>query len=208
MSSKSQLCTILRINTAKPKRTQASRVALEASGAATGVFVTCGAPVVIGDPLDRFRIIHIAAHGVASAMFPNRAALVLGEDPQRHDDSLLQVRDIQQLHLNTALVTLSACDTGAGQLEGEEGIENIERAFLFAGARSVLASLWTASDVYTTDLMESFYRNLAAGQDEGDALRNSKLELLKRFRAQATPFYWAGFTVVGDTFTRVGTGSN
>jgi CHAT domain-containing protein len=94
------------------------------------------------EPLGRFKIIHIAAHGVAGPMFPDRAALVLGEDPQRHDGGLLQVRDIQRLHLNAQLVTLSACDTGAGRLEGEAGIENIERAFPFAGARSVLASLW------------------------------------------------------------------
>ncbi len=153
----------------------------------------------MAEPLGRFKVIHIAAHGVASPMFPDRAALVLGEDPAHHDDGLLQVRDIERLQLNAALVTLSACDTGAGRLEGEEGIENIERAFLFAGARSVLASLWTASDVYTTDLMEDFYRNLAAGQDEADALRNAKLGLIEQFRSQATPFYWAGFTLVGNT---------
>lgn len=152
------------------------------------------------EPLERFGIIHIAAHAIASPIFPDRAALVLGEDPAHHDDGLLQARDIQRLHVTAALVTLSACDTGAGRLDGEEGIESIERAFLFSGARSVLASLWTASDIYTTDLMESFYQNLASGQDKGDALRSAKLALLTRYRAQATPFYWAGFTLVGDTF--------
>jgi CHAT domain-containing protein len=161
---------------------------------------------LMDEPLGRFNVIHIAAHGVASPMFPDRAALVLGEDPEHHDDGLLQVRDIQQLHLNADLVTLSACDTGTGRLEGEEGIENIERAFLFAGARSVLASLWTASDIYTTDLMEVFYRNLAVGQDEGEALRNAKLGLLKQYRIQATPFYWAGFTLVGDASAPARTG--
>ncbi len=155
------------------------------------------------EPLGRFKIIHIAAHGIASPIFPDRAALVLTEDPKHHDDGLLQARDIQRLHLNAALVTLSACDTGAGRLEGEEGIESIEQAFLFAGVRSVLASLWTASDIYTTDLMEAFYRNLAAGQDEADALRNAKLSLLAEYRRQATPFYWAGFTLVGDGTGRV-----
>lgn len=87
-------------------------------------------------------------------------------------------------------------------------IENIERAFLFAGARSVLASLWTASDVDTTDLMASFYRNLAAGQNEGDALRDAKLDLLKQYRAHAMPFYWAGFTLVRDASTRMQAGKN
>jgi CHAT domain-containing protein len=158
------------------------------------------------EPLGRFGIIQIAAHAAASPMFPDRAALVLGEDPAHHDDGLLEVRQIRELHIDADLVTLSACDTGAGRLEGEEGIESIERAFLFAGARSVLASLWTASDIYTTDLMEDFYRNLAADQDEGDALRSSKLALMKKYGAQATPFYWAGFTLAGDASTTLQSG--
>ena len=148
------------------------------------------------ETLDRFRIIHIAAHGIASAKFPDREALVLGEDSAHRDDGLLQAREIGELHLNADLVTLTACDTGAGRLDGEEGIENVERAFLFAGARSVLASLWTASDIYTTTPMTQFYRNLGAGQNEGEALREAKLDSLKRFHGQTAPSFWAGFTLV------------
>lgn len=155
------------------------------------------------EPLNRFRIIHIAAHGIANPRYPDRAALVLGQDPSHRDDGLLQTREIRELHLDADLVTLSACDTGIGRLDGEEGIENIERAFLYAGAKSVLASLWAASDIYTTDLMDRFYRNLRAGQDEGEALRHAKLDLLEKFKGQAVPFYWAGFTLVGDSVTTV-----
>jgi len=155
------------------------------------------------EPLDHFRIIHIAAHGITSARFPDRAALVLGQDSARHDDGLLQAREIRDLHLNAQLVTLSACDTGAGRLEGEEGIESLERAFLFVGARSVLASLWAASDIYTTSLMARFYEHVAAGQDEGEALRQAKLDLLREFRGPATPFFWAGFILTGDGSERV-----
>ena len=150
------------------------------------------------EPLDHFRIIRIAAHGIARLKLPDRAALVLGEDATGHDDGLLQAREIRDLRLNADLITLSACDTGVGRLEGEEGIENVERAFLFAGARSVLASLWAGSDFYTTTLMTQFYRNLSIGRDKGEALRVAKLDLLKKFRSQAAPFYWAGFTLVGD----------
>src|SRR5262249_11375659 len=116
------------------------------------------------EPLDRFRIVHIAAHAIASPTFPDRAALVLSRDPGTRDDGLLQAREIRDLHLRADLVTLSACDTAAGRLQGEEGIASLERAFLYAGARAVLASLWTVADVYTTTLMTQFYRNLAAGQ--------------------------------------------
>ena len=126
------------------------------------------------EPLGQFRIIHIAAHGIASAQFPDRAALVLGEDSTKRDDGLLQAREIRNLHLNADLVTLSACDTGTGRLQGEEGIASLERAFFYAGARSVLASLWTSSDVYTTTLMRHFYHHLAEGQDEGRALQQGK----------------------------------
>jgi len=84
---------------------------------------------------------------------------------------------------------------------GEEGIASLERAFLLAGARSVVASLWTADDTYTIGLMKRFYQHLVNGSDEGAALRQAKLDLLKEFGDQALPIYWAGFTLVGDGAT-------
>ena len=102
------------------------------------------------------------------------------------------------MHLSADLVTLSACDTGAGRLVGQEGIVNLVRAFFFAGARSVVASLWAADDVFTTSLMKGFYSNLAKGLDNGIALQEAKLKLLEQFGDQAVPFYWAGFTLAGD----------
>jgi len=104
------------------------------------------------EPLADFEIIHIAAHGIASAKFSDRAALVLGNGPKSGEDGLLQVREIRDPHLAADLGTLSACDTGVGALEGEEGIANLVSAFVFAGAKSVVASLWAASDPYTITL--------------------------------------------------------
>ncbi len=149
-------------------------------------------------PLTDFEIIHIAAHGIASAKFPDRAALVLGNDPKSGEDGLLQVREIRDLSLAAHLVTLSACDTGVGPLQGEEGIANLVGAFLFAGAKSVVASLWAASDVYTRNLMQHFYRYIANGEDKGSALRHAQMDLIREFADQAVPFYWAGFIMVGD----------
>ena len=83
-------------------------------------------------------------------------------------------------------------------LEGEEGIADLVRAFLFAGAKSVVASLRAASDVYTRNLMVHFYGYIAAGEDKGSALRHAQLDLIKRLADQALPFYWAGFIMVGD----------
>jgi CHAT domain-containing protein len=154
-------------------------------------------------PLADFRVIHLAVHGVASPQFPDRAALVLGNSKGSQDDGLLQAREIRDLTINADLVTLSACETGSGKLLGEEGIESLERAFMLAGAKSVIASLWTADDTFTIALMKRLYQHLVDGSDKGAALQQAKLDLLKEFGDQALPIYWAGFTLVGDGSTAV-----
>ena len=148
--------------------------------------------------LDDFRIIHLATHGVADAQFPDRAALVLGSSPVSDEDGLLQVREIRDLPLRAVLVVLSACDTGSGRLLGQEGMASLERAFLLAGARSVIASLWTADDTYTTALMTRLYQHLVDGFDKAVALRQAKLDLLAQFGEEAIPVYWAGFKLIGE----------
>ena len=150
-----------------------------------------------------YRVIHLAVHGIASPQFPDRAALVLGTSVGSGEDGLLQAREIRDLSLRADLVTLSACETGGGKLLGEEGIASLEGAFLLAGARSVIASLWTADDTYTIALMKRFYQHLTNGSDEGSALRQAKLDLLKEFGDQSLPIYWAGFTLVGDGSTAI-----
>jgi CHAT domain-containing protein len=153
--------------------------------------------------LSAYRVIHLAVHGVASPQFPDRAALVLGSSSGSGDDGLLQAREIRDLDLHADLVVLSACETGNGKLLGEEGIASLERAFLLAGAKSVIASLWTADDTYTIALMKCLYQHLVDGSDKGTALQQAKLDLLKEFGDQALPIYWAGFTLVGDGSTPV-----
>jgi hypothetical protein len=150
-------------------------------------------------PLEKFRIVHLAVHGIANAQFPDRAALILGTSTASNDDGLLQVREIRDLPLRADLVVLSACETGSGKLLGEEGIASLERAFLLAGAKAVVASLWSADDIYTVALMKRFYERLAAGSDKGSALRQAKLDLLQQFGDQALPVYWAGFALVGES---------
>ena len=149
------------------------------------------------EPLDQFRILHLAVHGFADTQYPERSALVLGIDPTSGDDGLLQVREITRLRLNAELTTLSACDSGVGMLQGQEGISNLVEAFLVAGSKSVVASLWSADDTFASALMQEFYRRLAQGDDLSRALRNAKLELLAKYGEQTSPFYWAGFVIVG-----------
>jgi len=150
------------------------------------------------EPLEDFKIIHLAAHGFADTQFPERSGLVLGVDPTSLDDGLLQVREIIRLRFNADLVTLSACNTGVGKLQGEEGVTNLVEAFLVSGAKAVVASLWSADDTYTLALMERFYTHIAEGQDKAAALRQAKLDLLTKYGRQVSPYYWGAFVLVGD----------
>jgi CHAT domain-containing protein len=150
------------------------------------------------EPLSDFKIVHIAAHGFSDTQFPERSGLVLGVDPNSHDDGLLQVREIIRLRFNADLVTLSACNTGVGKLQGEEGITNLVEAFLVSGAKAVVASLWSADDIYTSALMERFYTHIAEGQDKAAALRHAKIDLLAKYGRQVSPYYWGAFILVGD----------
>jgi CHAT domain-containing protein/tetratricopeptide (TPR) repeat protein len=156
------------------------------------------------EPLDQFRVLHLAVHGFADTQYPERSALVLGIDPKSADDGLLQVREIIRLRLNAELTTLSACDTGVGKLQGQEGVSNLVEAFLVAGSKSVVASLWSADDTFASALMDRFYQRLGQGEDTASALRGAKLDLLAKYGEQVSPFYWAAFIAVGEASTPVG----
>jgi len=156
------------------------------------------------EPLDQFRVLHLAVHGFADTQYPDRSALVLGTDAKSGDDGLLQVREIIRLRLNADLTTLSACDTGVGKLEGQEGVSNLVEAFLVAGSKSVVASLWSADDTFASALMQRFYERLAEGENTSSALRHAKLDLLAKYGDQLSPFYWAAFITVGETSTPIG----
>lgn len=149
-------------------------------------------------PLGDFRILHLAVHAIPSTQYPTRAALVLGRDTASNEDGLLQEREIIGLSLNADLVTLSACDTGIGRLEGEEGVTDLADAFLFAGAKSVVASLWESDDQYTEALMQRFYQHLAERENKDVALQQAKKDLLREYGGDVAPFYWAGFVLVGE----------
>jgi len=149
------------------------------------------------EALANFRIIHFAVHSWSAPEFPERSALILGRDPHSDEDGLLQAREITRLSLAADLVTLSACDTGKGELEEEAGTTGLVEAFLLAGAKSVVASLWEVDDYDTQVLMKQFYTHLAHGQDEVSALRQSKIDYLAEV-GDRPPISWAAFILVGD----------
>jgi CHAT domain-containing protein len=156
------------------------------------------------EPLNEFRILHLAVHGFADSQYPERSALVLGADPKSGEDGLLQVREIKRLRLNAELTTLSACDSGVGKLQGEEGVSDLAEAFLAAGSKTVVASLWSTDDTFASALMERFYERLALGESTSSALRGAKLDMLTKYGEQVSPFYWAAFVAIGDSSAPVG----
>lgn len=141
---------------------------------------------------------HLAVHAIVNEARPDRAALVLLSDPVSGEDGFLQTSEVVQLPLNADLVVLSACDTAVGPIQGEEGIETLSRAFLLAGARTVISTLWSIDDNSTLFLMKSFYAQLARKRSAPYALRVAKKNMLTTFGpTKALPYYWAGFTVEG-----------
>jgi CHAT domain-containing protein/tetratricopeptide (TPR) repeat protein len=114
------------------------------------------------------------------------------------DDGILTALEASGLNLwGTKLVVLSACDTGLGEVRNGEGVYGLRRAFVLAGAESLVMSLWPISDYSTRTLMTSYYKNLKQGLGRGAALRAVQLEMLRRNR-QLHPFYWANFIQSGE----------
>lgn len=139
-------------------------------------------------------IIHLATHGLTLAADPLASFLIFTADQSR--EGMLQARDIFKLSLEAELVSLSACQTGLGQLSAE-GIIGLSRAFIAAGARSVLVSLWSVNDHATSLLMQGFYRHYLAGDAKAEALRKAIIEV-KSKPEYTHPRYWAGFVLIGE----------
>lgn len=121
-----------------------------------------------------------------------------GEPRSGQDNGLLQAWEVfEQLRLDADLVTLSSCGSGTGQTPAGEGVLSLARAFQYAGARSVVASLWDIPDRSTALLMQRFYAGLARGLDKDEALRRAQLALLRQPET-SPPFYWAAHQLIGD----------
>ncbi|PWU04229.1 MAG: hypothetical protein C5B51_17200, partial [Terriglobia bacterium] len=157
--------------------------------ATEGAFKTAG--------LDEYRLIHLAVHGFADTTFPDRAALVLLSDPRTGEDGFLQASEVVHLHLDADLVVLSACDTAVGPLQGQEGIATLSKAFLLAGARTVISTLWQVDDNSSLFLMKRFYAHLLQKRSAAVALEEAKRDMLRTYGSKAIPYQWAGFTIEG-----------
>ena len=138
----------------------------------------------------QFSYIHFVAHGTSSLTAPLDSAVILSS---QGDSFRLYGREIVNLPLHGALVTISACHGVGSRNYSGEGLVGLSWAFLRAGASAVIAALWEVDDASTADLMDHFYGQLSKGVPPADALRNAKLILLHSGTVYGKPFYWAPF---------------
>jgi CHAT domain-containing protein len=164
------------------------------------------------------RVLHVATHGfflqdqdLSAATGPGAAAAL--EDPMLRsglvfagantgrsgsDDGVLTALEAAALGLSgTQLVVLSACETGVGDVRTGEGVFGLRRAFMVAGAETLVMSLWQVDDQATERLMTEFYGRLTKGEGRAEALRQASLALL-RDPARRHPFFWASFIAAGE----------
>ena len=145
----------------------------------------------------KYRILHLSTHGEANDQAGDYSYLAFYETDDGEENELLFNRELYNLRLNADLVVLSACETGIGELQHGEGIISLARGFSYAGAKSIVTTLWKVEESATSALMQRFYENLQKGMAKDEALRAAKQYLLKE-TPNANPFYWAAFVPVGD----------
>jgi CHAT domain-containing protein len=146
------------------------------------------------EALAGYGVLHFAAHALVDDQFPERSAVLLAPGAA-DEDGLLQPREIAALDVGGRAVVLSACRSAAGEVLRGEGLMDLTRTFLMAGARVVVGSLWQVRDDDAAALVDVMYRHLAAGQPIDTALARAQQD---RAAAGAPPSAWAGFVVVGD----------
>ncbi len=143
--------------------------------------------------------LHLACHGIIDEDFPMDSGLALAATGETEgENGFLQVWEIfESLHLNARLVTLSACETGLGKNMGGEGIIGLNRAFLYAGAKSVVSSLWSIGDSSTSVLMTKFYSSIQKNKPLDKSLQKAQIKMMKS-KDYSHPFYWGGFVLNGN----------
>ena len=192
---------LVRLQGTRTEAEQISRLA-KTSGAQADVWLDLDANEDNLDTRDvtKYRIIHVATHGLLNAERPQFTGVVLSLVGNKTHDGFVRTDEVFNLRLGSPLVMLSACETGLGKETRGEGVMGLTRAFMYAGAPTVGVSLWSVADKSTADLMTDFYKRLLATGDNttsSGALRAAQLAMISGKKYSA-PFYWAPFVLVGD----------
>ena len=138
-------------------------------------------------------ILHLATHAEFDEADPLGSALLLAGPPG--GENRLEVQEVFGLDLQASLVVLSACETGLGKLSRGDEVTGMLRAFIYAGAPSVITTLWQVNDRASYELMEQFYQNLKGGANKAEALRTAQLAIMQKY---PQPYYWAAYQLTGE----------
>jgi CHAT domain-containing protein/Tfp pilus assembly protein PilF len=155
-------------------------------------FGSQGTETFVKNNISDFNFIHFATHGSYNYTQPLYSYLLF--PPSDEDDGRLNVYEVFEMNLNAKLVTLSACETGLGNISQGDEITGLSRAFLFAGSSSVLVSLWAVADYPTALLMTNFYRYLR-DHDLKESLTLAQRDVIKTY---PQPLYWSPFILIGN----------
>jgi len=149
--------------------------------------------------IENHNIIHLATHAQTDNEIPEYSFLAF--TPNKKEEYLIYVNDLYAMNINADLVTLSACKSGMGDLKKGEGLLSLSRAFYYAGAKSLVYTLWNINDSSSSEIMENFYENLSDGAPKDEALRNAKLTFLEKHKEDnfKHPYYWSSFIISGNT---------
>jgi CHAT domain-containing protein/tetratricopeptide (TPR) repeat protein len=140
------------------------------------------------------RVLHFAAHAEFNTDDPLGSAILLAAEGA--GNGRLEVQEIYGLNLASSLVVVSACETALGKISGGDEMIGLTRAFMYAGAPTVVTTLWKVDDRASFRLMDVFYRALAAGETKAAALRHAQLTIM---RDRPQPFFWAAYQLTGET---------
>jgi len=145
-----------------------------------------------------YDIIHIASHAKANNTTPELSFVAFNNDEAK--DPNLYLADIYSMNLNAEMVVLSACETGFGKLYGSEGVASLAQGFAYAGAKSLLTTLWSVDDKATSNIISNFYKHLNNGTPKDLALHKAKINYLGSSitNSQLHPYYWSGIIMIGD----------
>jgi CHAT domain-containing protein len=191
---------LARLNGTRTEADQISKLA-KASGGQADVWLDLDANEdnLGARDISKYRIIHVATHGLLNAERPQFTGVVLSLVGNKTHDGFVRTDEVFNLHLGSPLVMLSACETGLGKEKRGEGVMGLTRAFMYAGAPTVGVSLWSVADKSTADLMTDFYKRLltSEGTTSSSALRGAQLAMISGKKYSA-PFFWAPFVLVGD----------
>jgi CHAT domain-containing protein/tetratricopeptide (TPR) repeat protein len=155
---------------------------------------------LLGADLTQYAILHFATHGLLDPKRPENSGLILSTVNRegQAQNGFVGLQDIYALRAPVELVVLSACQTALGKDVRGEGLLGLTRGFMYAGASSVVASLWKVDDEATAELMRQFYTNmLQTGMSPAAALRAAQNSIRQKPEWRS-PYYWAAFTLQGE----------